>query len=437
MQKPTATDALSLPDGGPPRSRLGLGTTFADPVLRILATATAVSATSRGVFFTLTVFYFTLVVGLSALEIAIILTFSSAVGVVTSLLGGVLADRVSARKLLVGFVAVEGVALLGYSFAASFVSALVIASVVTGANRGANTVRSAVIGHAFNGSLRVGARAIIRTVQNLGVAVGGGAASIPLLIGTPDAYLVTIVLASSLTLLSTLAILRLPRRVDALHHDRETDAPLPGRSPWRDPRYVVLAVLSALFGIQFGLAEIGLPLWILHHTNAPAVAVSVILIINTALVIALQIPFSRGTQDIRRAGNAVAVGGVCMAVACAIYAATAGLSPVLAFVLLALAMIAHTFGEILSSAGTWGLSYELADPQRIGEYQGLFAMAFSIGSMLTPMILTVTVIESGTAGWAMLAALFLGSALGMWLIARKCAAGVEPRHVPDTALSLR
>ncbi|TFC55452.1 hypothetical protein E3O62_14150 [Cryobacterium sp. TMT2-15-1] len=103
----------------------------------------------------------------------------------------------------------------------------------------------------------------------------------------------------------------------------------------------------------------------------------------------------------------------------------------LAFVLLALAMVAHSFGEILSSAGGWGLSYELACPQRIGEYQGLFAMAFSVGSMFTPVILTVTVIENGTAGWAVLGALFLGSALVMWAIARTYVAGTAPRLVPD------
>ncbi|MBP2216911.1 hypothetical protein [Arthrobacter sp. CAN_C5] len=38
--------------------------------------------------------------------------------------------------------------------------------------------------------------------------------------------------------------------------------------------------------------------------------------------------------------------------------------------------------------------------------------------MLTPMTLTVTVIENGKAGWAALGALFLGSALVMWAIAR-------------------
>lgn len=412
MPKTATTPLSSLRTGR-------LATSFSDPVLRILTAATAISSLGRGVFFTLTVLYFTFVVGLSTAEIAVILTVSSAVGVGTSMLGGVLADRFSARRLLLGFVLVEGVALVSYSFAASFLTALLIACVVTGANRAADTSRSAIIGRAFTGDSRVGARAILRTVVNVGISVGSAAASIPLLIDTPDAYRVTIALAGSATLMSVIALARLPRRVDAPARPAEEHRTTAGRSPWHNPGYLTLTVLSALFGIQFGLAEIGLPLWIVQDTTAPVVMVSVILIINTALVIALQIPFSRGTHDIRKAGNAVAVAGVCMAVACAIYAASAGVPPVVAIVCLAIASVAHAFGEILSSAGTWGLSYELADPHRFGAYLGLYGMAFSIGTMFTPAIITVTVIEHGTAGWAVLGVVFLGSALGMAAVARR------------------
>jgi MFS family permease len=394
---------------------------LSDPVLRILIAATAISALGRGVFLTLTILYFTFVVGLSTVEVAIILTVASAVGVAASLLGGTLADRVSGRRLLLWFLAVEGIALACYTVASSFVPALVIACIVMAGNRGANTARSAIIGRAFTGPARVGARAALRTIQNVGVAIGSAAASIPLLFGTSNAYHLTIIIAAAATLASTLVIMRLPRRVDAARLMSEKRAPLGGRSAWRDPRYAALTTLSALVGIQFGLAEIGLPLWIMHETSAPLVTVSIIIMINTVLVVALQIPFSRGTHDIRRAGNAVAIAGVSMAVACGIYSVTAGVPPVAAIVLLTLGMVAHTIAEILSSAGTWGLSYELADPRRIGEYQGLFAMAFSIGSMVTPAIVTITVIENGTAGWAALAALLLGSALAIAAIARRAA----------------
>lgn len=402
-----------------PRHRLAA--VFADRVLRLLAAGTVISAVGRGVYMTVTVLYFTFVVGLSVAEVAVILTAASAVGSVTSMLGGILADRVSARRLLVSCVAVEGLALACYPFAGSFWPAVLIACLVTGGNRGANTARSAIIGRAFTGSERVGARSVLRIVQNVGIAGGGAIAGVPLLINTPQAYYVTTGVAAAATLASMLITVRLPGRVDAARDTDGTRAPRGGRPVWKSPRYLALAVLAALFGLQFGLAEVGLPLWIAHRTNAPIVTVAILLIINTVLVIALQMPLSRGTHDLRRAGNVVAVAGITMAITCGIYSATAGVDPVLAVALLAMGMIAHTFAEIWSSAGTWGLSYELAEPGRVGEYQGLFAMAFSIGMMITPGIIALTVLQNGTAGWAALAAIFLGSALGITAIARRAA----------------
>ncbi|MBP2216950.1 MFS transporter [Arthrobacter sp. CAN_C5] len=416
-----STDTGKTPPPLSPAPRHWLAAVFADRVLRLLAAGTLVSSIGRGVFMTVTVLYLTFIVGLSVAEVAVVLTAASAVGVATSMLGGILADRVSARRLLVSFVAIEGLALACFPFAGSFWPAVVIACLVVGGNRGANTARSAIIGRAFTGSERVGARAVLRTVQNIGVAVGGAIAAVPLLINTPQAYYATTGVAAAATLASMFITVRLPGRVDAARHADSTRAPRGGRSVWKSPRYLALAVLSALFGLQFGLAEVGLPLWIAHRTDAPIVMVSILLVINTVLVIALQMPLSRGTHDLRRAGNVVAIAGITMALTCGIYSATAGVGPGLAVALLAIGMTAHTFAEILSSAGTWGLSYELAEPERVGEYQGMFAMAFSIGMMFTPGIMALTVIQNGMAGWVVLATIFLGSALGMTAIARRAA----------------
>jgi MFS family permease len=391
-------------------------------VLRILSTSIFINALGRGVFLALTVLYFTLVVRLSVTEVAVILTLSSAVGVGTSWLGGSLADKLSARRLLLALVVVEGFALMCYALASSFMVALVIACVVTGANSGSRAVRAAIVGRAFDGEVRIRARAILLTVGNVGIALGSAAASIPLLLNSPDAYRMTIAIAGVATLASALRIVALPQHVDASvlsKKERGASTHLVGRSPWRDPRYLGLSALSALFGMQFGLAEIGLPLWVLHHTEAPVVVVSLALIVNTVLVVALQIPLSRGSHDIRRAGKAVSLAGVFMAIACTVYAAAAGVPPVLAVVAIILATVAHTFGEILSSAGIWGLSYELADPRSAGAYQGLFAMAFSIGTMVTPAVIAVTVVDNGIAGWIALGAIFIASSIGIRAISHR------------------
>lgn len=396
-----------------------LRTALSDPVFRILTSATLVATVGRGIFLTLTVLYFTRFVGLSAVEIAVILSVSSGIGVATSYVGGRLADRLSARRLLAGLAAVEGLAIMTYPFAGNFSAAVVIACIAVGANNAANATRSSIIARSFVGPGRVNARAVLRTVTNVGIAAGGMIAGLALLAGTAEAYRSLMIGAGIVYIVSAVRLLGLPARVDAPRHNPVHPASKQGTSPFRDRRYMLLTVLTGVFGMQFGLAEMGVPLWISQDTSAPDILISVVLVINTVSVILLQVPFSRGTDDSRRAGKIVLRSGVLMAVACGLYAMAGGLPVIAAIAFLCGAALLHSFAEILSQAGAWGLSFELADPRRAGAYQGMFGMGTALGAMLAPLVMTITVVEHGALGWAVLGAVFLASAAGIALIARK------------------
>jgi MFS family permease len=401
--------------------RLAAG--VADPVLRILVVAAFVLTLGRGVFLALTVLYFTLIVGLSAVEVAVILTVSSAVGAVASVAGGHLADRFSARRLIVGFELVAGISLMFYVVAETFEAALAIACVYSAFNQATHSVRSAIIARAFDGEGRVNARAVLHTVTNIGIAIGSAAAAGALLAGTPEAFRGTMIVAGAIIVASVIPLLRLPQRVNAPVRVPVADGADEDRgiSPYRDRRYLALTFLTGIFCLHFGLAEIGLPLWILHSTDAPIAMVSVVLILNTIIVIAFQIPLSRGSNDIRHAGKMIAFSGVLMAVACFVYAASGLVSIWFAIAFLVIATLAHTFAEVLSSAGVWGLSFELADQRRAGAYQGVFGLSWSISAMVSPLVITLAV-TNGILGWAALAVVFLLSAFGVWWIALRASA---------------
>ncbi|HZW42711.1 MAG TPA: MFS transporter, partial [Agromyces sp.] len=402
-----------------------LAASVADPVLRILVIATLISRVGRGVFLTVTVLYFTLIVGLAPHEVAIVLGAASAAGVLSSLAGGWLADRVSARRLLVVLSALDGIGLICYVFAQDFVSALVIAVLVGAIEQAANSTRMAIIARAFDGERRVHARAVLRTVTNLAIAAGSGIGALALLAGTADAYRWIIVGAGVMYLLGVTQLVRLPASVDApappaaapvTTATGSTDVAasvaaarraLRRHSPWRDPRYLALTALSAVFGMQFGVGEIGVPLWIANHTEAPEVLVAAVLILNTVIVVLFQVPLARGTHDLRKAGRVSAIAAWLMAGACLVYAAATGLPAGFAIVVILIAALAHAFAEVLSQAGGWGLSFELADPVRAGTYQGVFAMGYSLGAMVSPLFVTSTALTLGLGGWAILAAVFL------------------------------
>lgn len=436
----TAPTTPTTPSTGRPGLGRRLAASVSDPVLRTLVIATLISRVGRGVFLTVTVLYFTLIVGLAPHEVAIVLAAASAAGVLSSLAGGWLADRVSARRLLVMLSTLDGIGLICYVFAQDFATALVIAVLVGATGQAANSTRMAIIARAFDGERRVHARAVLRTVTNIAIAAGSGIGALALLAGTADAYRWIIVGAGVMYLLGVTQLVRLPASVDApapraaqpvTTATGSTDVAasaaaerraLRRHSPWRDPRYLGLTALTAVFGMQFGVGEIGVPLWIANHTEAPEVLVAAVLILNTVIVVLFQVPLSRGTHDLRTAGRVSAIAAWLMAAACLVYASAAGLPAGFAIAVVLLAALAHAFAEVLSQAGGWGLSFELADPVRAGTYQGVFSMGYSLGAMVSPLFVTSTALTFGLGGWAILAGVFLLSGLGTWLIARRAAA---------------
>lgn len=418
---------------------------LSDPVLRILVTSTAVGRIGRGVFLAVTVLYFTRIVGLSAGEIAVVLTVSAGLGVAASALTGQLADRISARRILLAGMTLDGMALVAYAFAGDFWAVLAIGAVVGVAESAANAARMAIIARAFDGPRRVSARAILRTVTNIAIAAGAAAGGLALLADTGLACRAAIV-AAGLVVLAGVPIMRgLPPRVDAPRvvpaapaadsaaptadsAEPTTAAPatpvVRRASPWRDARYLAVTALSAVFGMQFGLAEVGVPLWIAHDTAAPTAIVAALLILNTVIVVIFQVPLSRGTHDVRRAGTVTAWAGVLMVLACALYAGAAPVVAWLAVALLIAAALAHAFAEVMSQAGGWGLSFELADRRAPGAYQGVFSMGFNLGAMAAPIVVTAA-LGLGLVGWALLAVVFAASALGTTLIAWRSAKALD------------
>ncbi|GAB3147984.1 MFS transporter [Microbacterium neimengense] len=403
-----------------------------DQTLRRLLTITLVDTLGRGAFFTLTTLYLTIIVGVPVLSVGIGLTIAGAVGVVSSLVFGHLADRFSARRMLLWLHVLQGAALMGYVVVHDLATLVIAASLVTLAQQGNGSVRSAVVGRAFLGEDRVRIRAMMRTVTNVGIGVGTAVAAIPLALGTAFAFQLTMAIAGALFLVSAVLVTGLSaERVDAQRTSPgETDAGAAapkGPSPYRDARFLWLTGLMGVFGIQFGLFEVGVPLWVVAHTIAPDVLVSPLLLVNTIVVVLLQVRMSRGTGTFAGAGRTMRTAGVLMVLACALWAGAGwvggeGWLPVaIAAVILLAAALVHSLAEITSSAAGWSLSFDLASQDRMGSYQGVYGTGYALGAMIAPAVVTMTAINLGTAGWAILAAMFAAAAAGVVVIARRAA----------------
>lgn len=379
--------------------------------LRRLAGLTLVNTFGDGLFMTLAALYFTRIVGLSVAQVGLGLTIAGGLGVIGSVPFGHLADRVGARPLMIALVLAEGATTLCFALIKSFVAFLIVASAATVADRGSSAVRAGLIALVLPPERRTTGRAYLRAVTNIGIGAGAAAAGIALQADTRTAYVAMIVVDAATFVVAAVLLARV-----VVQPPQRPVGPVAGRRrnlALRDRPYLVVSALNSVLALQFGIIEVGVPLWIVGHTDAPRPMVSVTLIVNTVLVVLLQVRASRGATDVASAARLAGWGGLLMALACLVFAAAHGPVPWLAAGLLVVAMVVQTMSEVTSSAAGWALSYELADPAYPGAYQGVFSSGFSLAAMLAPVLVAVTALRFELWGWVGLAALFAAAGLAL------------------------
>ncbi|GAA3635300.1 MFS transporter [Kineosporia mesophila] len=385
-----------------------------DPVLQALLLSSAASATSLGLTFSLTALYLTRVAGIGAHAVGIGLTVAGVLAIATTFLAGNLSDRYGAREVMAAGAVTQAVALAGYCLIDGQVVAFVLlACVLLGAQGIQGTAKVTLVAQAFAGSERNSMRARIRVITNIFVAVGSGLGAVTLAVGTAPAYRAALVAAAVLVLGSALPLARLnpPRAVPAR-------APA-GSAPLGDRRYLALAALNGVIHVQFEVLTLGMPLWVASRTQAPEALIGVLIVLNTGVVTALQIPATRLVSDVRRAGRTVFAATVLLALACVLYPTAAVFGTVTATAVLVTAVAVHSLGEVLSEAGGWELAFELADPARPGAYQGLSATGAAVGAALAPVVITSTAIAHGLPGWLLLGGVFVSAGAGTQTLSRR------------------
>lgn len=373
--------------------------------LRTLTKSTLANTIGNGLYYTVEVIFFTRSVGLSVHRVALGLGVAAVAGLLISVPAGHMSDRWDPRFIVAAGAAGEGVVMGCFTLVHSF-SAFLILSIVGGLFGGTGGAsRSVLVGRFGEGEDRVRIRAYQRAVTNLGMSVGIALSGVGLALDTRSAY-VAMVLGNAVTFFAAAAfVLRLPRMPALPIGEGERREPM--TVVLRDRRYLLASLLNGLFAIHFIIQSVGLPLWIVYHTRAPRWWVSVLLIINTAMIITLQVRTSRGSGDVVRAARVFARSGVLIAAACVLYSLAAGLDPVAACLILVLAMVAHTFGELYSSGASWGIGYGLARQDLQGQYQGAFSLGWGISGIIGPSIVVATAITLGRVGWLILAGGFL------------------------------
>ncbi|MET7342440.1 MFS transporter [Streptomyces sp. NPDC005547] len=394
---------------------------------RIMLRALAVDRTGTGLWAASSVLYLTFVTHLSAQQIGVLLGTAGVAGIVGSPLAGRLATRFPVRPLLIGCHLLRLVTLTLVLLCTRFEALLVVVAVTYLGDRAAKTLEMLFATRAA-GERRAAYQALSRSAANAGYGLGAGLAAIGLAAGTADAYR-ALILGNALSFLVAAALVwRTGEPGGRVAATGPAAPPVRTKGPWRDRGYLRFVLLDIPMNLDDSVLGVGLPLWLVNRTSAPHALVPAFLVINTGLVVLLQLAVSRRAEGPHRAARAVVLYGVLLFVSCALLAASTGCGTWTAAGVLLAAAVLVTMAELMRSVSSWELAVLLAPPDERAAYLGVAGMAQSIQKSAGPPLLTGVVMAAGPAGW-----LALGAAVAVLAVTqqRGCARRLASMGVPE------
>ncbi len=362
--------------------------------VRVLCLSNLAKTVGNGVFMAVSILFFTRTAGIPAGEVGLALTIGGILGMAASVPAGQAADLLGPRNTTIVFMCLQGALMCCYAFVGGFVTLLVATSLVLIAESATDAARGALIAGITRPEERVRAWSYLRSISNLGVSLGAVAGGIGLHFDTRTAYISVLIGGGLLVISAGLAYFRLP-----------TVPPVPAQAEGarlvvlRDKPYATISLLNAVLTMNTVILTIALPLWIIQQTKAPAWLYSALLLLNTVTVVLLQVRTSKGSDLPPGGAKALRRSGFLLAACCALFALAAGQPTWLAVLILVAGALAHVFGEMLWSAGSWSLSFGLAPEHAQGQYQGFFGMSTQFGTMVTPVLVTGLIVGVGQLGW--------------------------------------
>ena len=374
-----------------------------------IALASFINTFGSGLFMTVEALYFTRFVGLSATQLGLGLSIAAACGLVAGFAIGRIADLREPRALTSLLMIMTAVSQGLVVFANSFWTFTIITSFAMIFDRASNTTRAVVISRIAGPEGRVRLRAYIRSVVNLGIALGTTIAGFALIVDSSSVYRGLLVADALTTLIAALAINRLP-----------TFAPLPAArehratTAIRDRAYMTLTVLNAVSSIHYHVLSLAVPLWIANHTKAPIWVVAAAMLLNTIACVLFQVRMSAGAETPRGASQVARQGGLYLALGMFTYAAASLTNNGwVAAVVILVASAIHVTGELRQAAAAFGIAYGMSPEALQGQYQAVWTLGVGLGNLIAPVFITVLCLQWGLPGWVLLGCVFFVSG---WLI---------------------
>jgi hypothetical protein len=394
------------------------------PQERAYALITTVDSAGTGCFLTVSVVLFVRVIGVSPTQIGAALGFGGVVSLLTRVPLGRLSDRLGHRRALIWVHLIRGAAFPVYLVIHGFAAFLVLSVFLLVMDGWESPVRKVVL-YAFAAvDDRVRIAAYNRSVYNVAFAVGSLFATAALVGQQSRLSLYLVVAGNGMSFLLAAALAtRLP--------------PDPVRAPSRShgssprARFGIVGLLCGTLFLCTSLLTIGLPLLILRNYHSHQWLIGLAMAMNTIVAIAFQVRLSRGSADITGASRAGLRSGAVLGLACLFFFASAATTSLLGVLILLVAVVALSVGELYASAATWGLSMSLRRHDLTAHNQSVWSAYVSFPLLIGPFLVAGSLDLFGDYGWLVLGALMAVAASLLGPVSRTVHSQVAGRAAPD------
>jgi MFS family permease len=339
-------------------------------------------------------------------EVGTALSIAAGVALLAGLPLGHLADRMGAREVLVALMAVITLLSAGLLLVEQWWQFVLLATALAIFDRGSAAVRQALIAGLLPRGSRSSTKAYLRSITNVGMTIGTGVAAIALHFDTRAAYVTVLYVDVATYAVCALLTAGLPRvpRAGGEHALGMFHA-------LRDLPFVALTLVSAVLSVHYWIVDLAMPLWVVNHTDAPKAVVSVLVVVNTVVVVAAQVAVARRVESMVSAARATVASGLLMVVACAAFGLSAGAGLVMAVVWLLTAALVHVVAEMLQASASFHVGFELPPDHAQGQYQAVWGLGYGVASFLAPTLMALLPLGLGVPGWWLLGGILLAAAL--------------------------
>ncbi|WP_079273205.1 MDR family MFS transporter [Streptomyces sp. TN58] len=359
--------------------------------------------------------YLTLDRGYSASFAGLVVALHGLGGVVSSLVAGVMTDRLGRRPTLLAAQASTAlsVALLGFMEDPAAIAA--VALLVGMTSNASRPAVAAMMADIVRPEDRVRAFALNYWAINLGFAVSATAAGLI----AEHSYLAGFLGEAALTLVcAVLVYVKLPESRPA---GGAAAAGAPGKTGagteiglgtvLRDGRFMGVVGLSFLISLIFTQGSVGLPVAMGSAGFSPG-DYGLVIAVNGLLIVVLQIPVTRLIEH-RDPQRLLVVSALLAGYG---FALTAFAGPLWAY---ALTVCVWTLAEIVNSPTQMSLVVRLSPVHGRGRYQGVYTMSWSVAALVAPLMAGFMIDRWGAGRlWAATGVLGTVAAAGYWLLMR-------------------